>query len=95
MTLRVAATVVSSAWGPYGKKALQDYRNFSPVHGGSCNVLFLDLSVKNFNDTNRDGMLNKGFKASSNNSLVDDTVELPHALIYSGWKLNPSRISQQ
>jgi prepilin-type processing-associated H-X9-DG protein len=84
-----------SSWGPYWKKALQDYRNFSPVHGGSCNVLFLDLSVKNFNDTNRDGMLNNGFKASSNNSFVDDTVELPHALIYSGWTLNPSRISQQ
>ncbi len=84
-----------NSWGPYWKKTLQDYRNFSPIHAGACNVLFLDLSVHGFIDQNRDGFLNNGFKASSNNSFADDTVELPPALIYSGWTLNPSRISQQ
>ncbi|MBL8827698.1 MAG: hypothetical protein JNM18_12030, partial [Planctomycetaceae bacterium] len=97
-TMRIPAIATGggfNAWGPYWKKTLQDYRNFNPIHAGACNVLFLDLSVHSFIDQNRDGLLNNGFKASSNNSFADDTVELPPALIYSGWTLNPSRISQR
>lgn len=97
-TMRVpvaGAATGFTAWGPMWQNTLQDYRNFAPVHAGSCNVLFLDLSVQHFVDENRDGLLNNGFKPSASNSFIDDQLELPPARIYSGWSLNPSRITSR
>jgi len=84
------------SWWPYWSRTIQDYRAFGAVHGGrACNVLFLDGSVGTFTDTNSDGLLNNGFRASSTNQFIDDTIELPRARIYSGWTLNPSRIPRR
>ena len=83
-------------WWPYWSKTIQDYRAFAPVHGRrGCNVLFLDGSVGTFIDDNGDGLLNNGFRASSTNQFIDDSIELPRARIYSGWTLNPSRIPRR
>ena len=40
---------------------LQDYRAFSPVHKGTCNILYADGSVRTLDDLNEDGFLNNGF----------------------------------
>jgi len=68
---------------------LQDYRDFGPVHGGNCNILFADGSVKTFTDVNKDGYLNPGFVVPSGADIAsigyaDSTVELPPAQIFSG-----------
>jgi len=72
---------------------LQDYRDFGAVHGGSCNVLFADGSVKSFTDSNGDAFLNPGFvtsdPAASGYAANDPTVELPEAEIFSGIFLEP------
>ncbi len=71
--------------------ALQDTRDFGPVHKGSCNILFADGSVKSFADQTGDGYLNPGVQgtvASANGSpatgFADANVELPPAQIFSG-----------
>jgi prepilin-type N-terminal cleavage/methylation domain-containing protein/prepilin-type processing-associated H-X9-DG protein len=71
---------------------LQDYRDMAPVHGGQCNVLFADGSIKSFKDTNGDGYLNPGFNvdATAASSALDrigyrdSVVELPAEQIFSG-----------
>jgi prepilin-type N-terminal cleavage/methylation domain-containing protein/prepilin-type processing-associated H-X9-DG protein len=82
-------------WGPWNA-TLQDYRNFGVIHGGptggSCNILFIDGGVQPFNDSNNDGFLNNGFPASTQTGYADDIVELPPAMIYSGWSIDPVRI---
>jgi len=82
-------------WGPWNA-TLQDYRNFGVIHGGptggSCNILFIDGGVQSFVDANNDGFLNNGFPASSVMGYADDAVELPPALIYSGWSIDSIRI---
>ena len=74
------------------KKALQDWRDMGPVHGGACNVLFGDGSVRSFKDLNGDGYLNPGFQVSSTISAaekaefgyVDAQEELPETSVFSG-----------
>ena len=82
-------------WGPWNA-TMQDYRNFGVIHGGptggSCNILFVDGNVQSFVDTNNDGFLNNGFPASTATGYADDTVELPPAMIYSGWSIDSIRI---
>jgi prepilin-type N-terminal cleavage/methylation domain-containing protein len=82
-------------WGPWNA-TLQDYRNFGVIHGGptggSCNILFIDGTVQSFNDSNNDGALNNGYPASAETGYADDIVELPPALIYSGWSIDSVRI---
>lgn len=83
------------AWWGVWNATLQDYRAFGPMHGGpkqgSCNILFLDGTVKPFTDGNGDGLLNNGFPAGPTGGFADDTIELPAELIYSGWSLDPTR----
>ncbi len=80
-----AGTPRKTWWGVW-KNALQDYRNFDSVHGKSCNVVFLDGSVKSLNDLNGDGYLNNGFAPDTDNAngFQDATVEIPKAEIFSG-----------
>jgi prepilin-type N-terminal cleavage/methylation domain-containing protein/prepilin-type processing-associated H-X9-DG protein len=71
---------------------LQDYRDMGPVHGGQCNVLFADGSVRTFKDLNGDGYLNPGFNIDATATAAaldavgyrDAIVELPAEQIFSG-----------
>jgi len=74
-------------WAQWNYQTRQDYRQFSPVHGGICNVLFADGSVQAIIDDNDDGLLNTGFDASVANGFIDNTLEVPHEDIFSGWSL--------
>lgn len=70
----------AGGWWSIWNQTLQDYRNFGTVHGGTCNILFADGSVKSFTDDNSDNLMNNG---------LDSTlpVEMPDTQIYSGWTL--------
>jgi prepilin-type N-terminal cleavage/methylation domain-containing protein/prepilin-type processing-associated H-X9-DG protein len=71
---------------------LQDYRDMAPVHGGQCNVLFADGSIKSFKDLNGDGYLNPGFNVDATAASTaldkigyrDAVLELPAQEIFSG-----------
>jgi prepilin-type processing-associated H-X9-DG protein len=52
---------------------LQDIRDWMAVHGGSCNVLMADNSVKEFADLNGDKYINPGFPIPS--TLTDDELD--------------------
>lgn len=69
--------------GKDGRLFLQDTRNFAAVHGGKCNVLFADGSVRAICDTNGDGILNPGFVFHPG-----DLSEIATGLMYSGPLLN-------
>jgi len=77
----------SGWWAVWNNQTLQDYRRFSPVHRGTCNVLFADGSVRGLIDTNNDGLLNNGFPQASNAGFTSDTVELPPEEAFSAWQL--------
>ena len=76
-----------SGWFAGWKATLQDYRNFGPVHRGSCNLLFADGSVRSVTDANRDGLLNNGFQPTADNGFGDDKIELPQDDVLSEWRL--------
>jgi prepilin-type N-terminal cleavage/methylation domain-containing protein/prepilin-type processing-associated H-X9-DG protein len=71
---------------------MQDTRDWKAVHGGTCNILMADGSVKNFVDRNGDGYLNPGFNVPKAWSDADyanvgyrpGPVELPPTEIFSG-----------
>jgi prepilin-type N-terminal cleavage/methylation domain-containing protein/prepilin-type processing-associated H-X9-DG protein len=77
----------NGSWNIWYKQTLQDYRGFAPVHQRTCNVLFLDGSVRTLSDTNRDGLLNNGFSASAANGFQDSTVEVGSDQIRSLWNV--------
>ncbi len=69
---------------------LQDTRAWGTVHGGACNVLMADGSVKSFADQDNDGYLNPGFPVTAASTTVgyqSSVIELPAAKIYSGMFL--------
>jgi prepilin-type N-terminal cleavage/methylation domain-containing protein/prepilin-type processing-associated H-X9-DG protein len=76
-----------SGWWAGWKVTLQDYRNFAPVHRGSCNLLFADGSVRKFIDDDRDGLLNNGFQPTPQNGFASDKIELPQEEVLSTWSL--------
>jgi prepilin-type processing-associated H-X9-DG protein len=72
-------------WWDQWMSTLQDYRAFGPVHGGSCNVMFADGSVRLFYDKNADRQLNNGFSAG--NGFSDATEELPQTDFHSRYSV--------
>jgi prepilin-type processing-associated H-X9-DG protein len=74
-------------WWAQWMDTIQDYRSFGPVHGGSCNVLFADGSVRMFHDQNHDGVLNNGFTGTSANGFQDSTEELLQTEFHSRYSV--------
>lgn len=70
------------------RETLQDYRSFAPLHGGVCNIVFADGSVRSVADVNGDGLLNNGFPAASGAGFADDMVELPGTEMFSLFQLS-------
>ena len=77
---------LGTGWWAAWNATRQDYRGLAPVHRKSCNVLFVDGSVRNYVDLNNDGLLNNGFSAGGGFSAAD--VELPPDEVFSGWTLS-------
>jgi len=76
-----------TGWWAQWMDTIQDYRSFGPVHGGSCNVLFADGSVRMVTDTNNDGQLNNGFAPSMSNGFADSTEELKPTEFHSRYSV--------
>ncbi len=67
---------------------LQDYRGFSPVHRGQCNLLFADGHVESFTDLDGDGLMNNGFAPDGANGFeTNNPNELPKAKVFSKYSL--------
>ena len=73
-------------WATWTKETLQDYRRFSPLHGGDANILFADGSVRSVKDKDRDGLLNNGFPKGVG-GFESDEIELPAAEFMSRFSL--------
>jgi prepilin-type N-terminal cleavage/methylation domain-containing protein/prepilin-type processing-associated H-X9-DG protein len=79
----------SGWWAVWARGTLQDYRGFSPVHGGEANVLFADGSVRSFEDQDRDEYFNNGFVIAP--PFVDPSViEFPPREVFSRYSISDS-----
>lgn len=70
-------------WAAWTKRVRQDYRGFSPVHRGVCNVLMADGSVQPLDDSNDDGLINNGFLATSGGGFASDEIEYKNSKLFS------------
>ncbi len=75
-------------WAGWNRNVLQDYRAFAPVHGGYCNILFADGSVRTFEDVNDDGFLNNGFDPIAGSGFTSSAVELDPNEVESHYSLS-------
>lgn len=77
---------------------LQDYRDFNPLHGGNCNVLMSDGSVKVLNDLNGDGKVNPGFPVVNGDpktlGYTSGLCEINPAECFTGTFLNLDRFKK-
>lgn len=69
-----SGTPKSTWWPQWAKDTRQDYRAFRPWHRNNANILFADGSVRQFEDANKDGLLNSGFGTAA--GFADNTIEL-------------------
>ncbi len=83
-----AGTAKSSWWPVWAKQTRQEYASFAPVHGGDCNVLFADGSVRSFTDTNGDGYLNNGFGTGGASPYESNEIEIEPAEFESLYSLS-------
>jgi prepilin-type processing-associated H-X9-DG protein len=81
-------------WAVWAKQALQDYRGYAPVHGGTCNLLFADGSVRSFRDANGDDFLNNGFPGNATTGFADDAIELEKKTVSSTYSLSDRQAAQ-
>jgi prepilin-type N-terminal cleavage/methylation domain-containing protein/prepilin-type processing-associated H-X9-DG protein len=76
-------------WAVWQKQVLQDYRGFSVLHRGACNIVFADGSVKSLVDKNNDGYLNNGFGPIG--GFGTDEPDLPTGEVHSLFAIDPKR----
>lgn len=81
------ATGPTGWWKTWARDTLQDYRGFGAVHGGRCNILFADGSVRTYTDANSDGLMNNGFPATVTNGYSETAVDLPPHEVFSSWAI--------
>jgi prepilin-type N-terminal cleavage/methylation domain-containing protein/prepilin-type processing-associated H-X9-DG protein len=77
-------------WPVWNKKVIQDYRAFAPLHRGTCNILFVDGSIRNVKDANGDKLLNNGFPAEG--GFGSDVVEMKIDEIFSLYSVDAKRL---
>jgi prepilin-type N-terminal cleavage/methylation domain-containing protein/prepilin-type processing-associated H-X9-DG protein len=84
-----------SIWWPiWTKEVLQDYTQFGVVHRGTCNIVFVDGSVRSVKDTNDDSYLNNGFPAMtfpSGGSFADNVEEIPADEVFSLYSVGANK----
>ncbi|MFZ5831757.1 MAG: DUF1559 domain-containing protein [Planctomycetota bacterium] len=85
----LSKTGAAGWWAGWERYTLQDYRQFAPVHRGTCNILMLDGSVQTFKDDTKDDLLNNGFSAGDGGFNAGD-IELPVEEVLSRWNLRKS-----
>lgn len=78
-------------WGPWARDTLQDYRGFTAVHRGTCNILFADGHVGSFTDANDDGFLNNGFNVPGS-VFQDPTEEISPDEVDSYYSLSDKNV---
>ena len=76
-------------WKVWNRDVLQDYRDFSPLHRGTANILFADGSVRSFADLNGDGLINNGFASVGNQGgYFNSDVEIKPDDLFSLYSLD-------
>ena len=83
-------TPKSTWWATWKNATLQDYRQFGVVHRGSCNILFIDGSVRSARSLNKDDYLNNGFGAVG--GYADNVKEIPEDDVYSLYSLDAKKL---
>jgi prepilin-type processing-associated H-X9-DG protein len=77
-------------WPVWNKQVIQDYRQFGVIHRGTCNVLFVDGSIRNIKDQNGDKLINNGFPADG--GFASDQVEALPDEIFSLYSVDAKRL---
>ena len=76
-------------WTVWHNMVLQDYRSFGMVHRHTCNILFVDGSVRAIGDPNYDGKLNNGFPALG--GFADNVNEVPEKDVFSLYSITANK----
>ena len=77
-------------WAAWKDGTLQDYRAFGVVHRETCNILFIDGSVRSMKNANDDDYLNNGFGAVG--GYADNTKEIPEDEVFSLYSFNAKKL---
>lgn len=85
-----AGTPKSVWWQVWTLNVLQDYRQFGTVHRESCNILFIDGSVRSVKNLNKDDYLNNGFGAVG--GFADNVKEITEDEVYSLYSLDAKKL---
>jgi prepilin-type processing-associated H-X9-DG protein len=77
-------------WATWKNGTLQDYRALGVVHRGSCDVLFIDGSVRALKNVNKDEYLNNGFGPVG--GYADNVQEISEEEIFSLYSFEAKKL---